>query len=80
MAVLGLVILRPVAVLLGAKGEMLEYALRYGRILLVSVPTFISQIVGGVLPVFYFLNRNNTSRLHLKRPHRRLPLRRPEPQ
>ena len=133
LAVLGLVILRPVAVLLGAKGEMLEYALRYGRILLVSVPTFIlqnmfqsffvtaekpnlgfavtvgagvtnmvldvvlvgllgwsvegaaiatfiSQIVGGVLPVFYFLNRNNTSRLHLKRPHRRLPLRRPEPQ
>lgn len=133
MAVLGLVILRPVAVLLGAKGEMLEYALRYGRILLVSVPTFIlqnmfqsffvtaekpnlgfavtvgagvtnmvldvvlvgllgwsvegaaiatfiSQIVGGVLPVFYFLDRNNTSRLHLKRPHRRLPLRRPEPQ
>ena len=121
LAVLGLVILRPVAVLLGAKGEMLEYALRYGRILLVSVPTFIlqnmfqsffvtaekpnlgfavtvgagvtnmvldvvlvgllgwsvegaaiatfiSQIVGGVLPVFYFLNRNNTSRLHLKRP------------
>ena len=45
-----------------------------------AIATFISQIVGGVLPVFYFLNRNNTSRLHLKRPHRRLPLRRPEPQ
>ena len=121
LAVLGLVILRPVAVLLGARGEMLDYALRYGRILLVSLPTFIlqnmfqsffvtaekptlgfgvtvgagvtnmvldvvlvgvlkwgvegaaiatfiSQIVGGVLPVFYFLNRNNTSCLHLERP------------
>ena len=121
LAVLGLVILRPVAVLLGARGGMLDYALRYGRILLVSLPTFIlqnmfqsffvtaekpalgfgvtvgagvtnmvldvvlvgalkwgvegaaiatfiSQIVGGVLPVFYFLNRNNTSCLHLERP------------
>ena len=116
----GLVIIEPVAELLGAKGEMLDYALRYGRILLVSVPTFIlqnmfqsffvtaekphlgfaftvgagctnmvldvvlvgvlrwgvegaavatflSQIVGGLLPVFYFLDRNNTSRLHLSR-------------
>ena len=116
----GLVILEPVAELLGAKGEMLDYALRYGRILLVSLPTFIlqnmfqsffvtaekphlgfaftvgagctnmvldvvlvgvlrwgvegaavatflSQIVGGLLPVFYFLDRNNTSRLHLSR-------------
>ena len=27
---------RPVAVLLGAKGEMLEYAVRYGRVLMVS--------------------------------------------
>ena len=121
LAVLGLVILRPVAVLLGARGEMLDYALRYGRILLAGLPafilqnmfqsffvtaekpalgfwvtvgagvtnmvldvvlvgalkwgvegaaiaTFISQIVGGVLPVFYFLNRNNTSCLHLERP------------
>ena len=115
---IGLVIIEPVAMLLGAKGEMLDYALRYGRILLISLPTFIlqnmfqsffvtaekphlgfaftvgagctnmvldvvlvgalhwgvegaaiatflSQIVGGILPVFYFLNRNNTSRLHL---------------
>ena len=118
--VIGLLIIEPVAALLGAKGEMLDYALRYGRILLVSVPTFIlqnmfqsffvtaekphlgfaftvgagctnmvldvvlvgvlrwgvegaavatflSQIVGGLLPVFYFLDRNNTSRLHLSR-------------
>ena len=39
----GLVIIEPVAELLGAKGEMLDYALRYGRILLVSLPTFILQ-------------------------------------
>ena len=110
----------PAAVLLGAKGEMLEYAVRYGRVLMVSVPTFIlqnlfqsffvtaekpklgflftvgagctnmvldvvmvgmlhwgvegaavatliSQLVGGVLPVFYFIDHHNTSRLHLCR-------------
>ena len=115
--VIGLLVIEPVAALLGAKGEMLDYALRYGRILLISLPTFIlqnmfqsffvtaekphlgfaftvgagctnmvldvvlvgalhwgvegaaiatfiSQIVGGLLPVFYFVNRNNTSRLH----------------
>ncbi len=121
--VIGLLIIEPVAALLGAKGEMLDYALRYGRILLISahlyfaeyvpelfryrrkphlgfaftvgagctnmvldvvlvgalhwgvegaaIATFISQIVGGLLPVFYFVNRNNTSqrlhRLHLSK-------------
>ena len=118
LAVLGIVFLRPIAVLLGAKGELLDYAVRYGRILMVSLPTFalqnmfqsffvtaekphlgfwftvgagctnmvldvlmvgvwgwgvegaaiatfISQLVGGVLPVFYFIDRSNTSRLHL---------------
>ncbi len=121
MTVVGLFIVRPVAVLLGAKGEMLEYAVTYGSILLVSIPTFIwqnmfqsffvtaekprlgfaftvgagctnivldilmvgilkwgvagaaiatliSQLVGGVLPVFYFLNKKNDSRLHLVKP------------
>ena len=121
LSVLGVFLVRPIALLLGAKGEMLEYAVTYGQILLVSVPTFIwqnlfqsffvtaekpklgfaftvgagctnmvldvllvgvlqwgvagaavatflSQLVGGVLPVFYFLERNNTSRLHLVRP------------
>ena len=118
LAVLGIVFLRPIAVLLGAKGELLDYAMRYGRILMVSLPTFalqnmfqsffvtaekphlgfwftvgagctnmvldvlmvgiwgwgvegaaiatfISQLVGGVLPVFYFIDRSNSSRLHL---------------
>ena len=121
LSALGLLLLRPVAELLGAEGEMLDYALRYGRLLMVSLPTYIlqnmfqsffvtaekphlgfaftvgagctnmvldvvlvgvlkwgvegaaiatmlSQVVGGLLPVFYFLNRNNTSRIHLCRP------------
>ncbi len=29
-----------------------------------AIATFISQLVGGVLPVFYFIDRNS-SRLHL---------------
>ena len=114
-------LLEPAAALLGAEGEMLDYAVRYGRLLMLSLPffilqnmfqsffvtaekphlgfaftvaagvtnmvldvvlvgmlhggvegaaiaTFISQAVGGVLPVFYFLNRKNTSLLHLCRP------------
>ena len=121
LSVLGMLLLRPVAMMLGAEGEMLDYALRYGRVLMLSLPTFIlqnmfqsffvtaekphlgfyftvgagctnmvldvllvgilhwsvegaaiatmlSQVVGGLLPVFYFLNRNNTSLLHLCRP------------
>ena len=121
LSALGVLVLRPAAVLLGAKEEMLDYAVRYGRILMLSLPTFIlqnmfqsffvtaekphlgfaftvgagctnmvldvllvgalrwgvegaaiatmiSQVVGGVLPVFYFLEKNNTSRIHLCRP------------
>ena len=29
--------------MLGAEGEMLDYALRYGRVLMLSLPTFILQ-------------------------------------
>ncbi len=33
-----------------------------------AIATFISQLVGGVLPVLYhFIDHNNTSRLHLCR-------------
>lgn len=120
LAGLGLLLLRPVAVRMGAEGEILDYAVRYGRILTASVPTFalqnlfqsffvtaekpklglaitvaagctnmlldvvlvgalglgvegaaaaslISQVVGGVLPLLYFL-RPNDSRLRLTRP------------
>ena len=30
-----------------------------------ALATLISQLVGGVLPVFYFIDRSNSSRLHL---------------
>lgn len=44
LAVLGIVFLRPIAVLLGAKGELLDYAVRYGRILMVSCPPLRCRI------------------------------------
>ena len=118
LSAVGVLIVRPAAALLGAEGEMLDYSVRYGRLLMLSLPffilqnmfqsffvtaekpllgfwftvgagctnmvldvvmvgmlhwgvegaaiaTFISQLVGGVLPVFYFIDRSNTSRLHL---------------
>ena len=120
LSAVGVLIVRPAAALLGAEGEMLDYAVRYGRILMLSLPTFIlqnmfqslfvtaekphlgfaftvaagvtnmvldvvlvgmlhggvegaaiatfiSQAVGGVLPVFYFLNKRSTSSIHLGR-------------
>ena len=120
LAAVGVLIVRPAAALLGAEGEMLDYAVRYGRLLMLSLPffilqnmfqsffvtaekphlgfyftvaagctnmvldvvmvgmlhwgvegaaiaTLISQLVGGVLPVFYFIDHHNTSRLHLCR-------------
>ena len=120
LSAVGVLIVRPAAALLGAEGEMLDYAVRYGRLLMLSLPffilqnmfqsffvtaekphlgfaftvaagvtnmvldvvlvgmlhggvegaaiaTFISQAVGGVLPVFYFIDHHNTSRLHLRK-------------
>ena len=120
LAAVGVLIVRPAAALLGAEGEMLDYAVRYGRLLMASLPTFIlqnlfqsffvtaekphlgfaftvaaggtnmvldvllvgmlhggvegaaiatfiSQAVGGVLPVFYFLNKRSTTSIHLGR-------------
>lgn len=120
LTVLGLALLRPAAVLMGADGEILDYAMRYGRILVISMPAFalqnmfqsffvtaekpklgfavtvaagctnmvldvvmvgmlgwnvegaaiatmISQVVGGVLPVFYFLSKKNDSLLQLRK-------------
>ena len=119
-SVIGLALLRPVALLLGATPELLPSCLLYGRILLTfqtafmlqylfqsffiaaekpklglfftvaagvtnmvldvvlvgmlhggvegaAIATFISQAVGGVLPVFYFLNKRSTSSIHLGR-------------
>ena len=43
LSAVGVLIVRPAAALLGAEGEMLDYAVRYGRILMLSLPTFILQ-------------------------------------
>ena len=118
IAILGILFLRPIAMLLGAEGQMLEDCVTYGRIILIALPAFmmqfefqslfitaekpqlglyvtlaagitnivldavlvglfplglvgaalataISQCVGGILPILYFLRRNNTSLLRL---------------
>lgn len=39
----GLICLRPVAILLGAQGEMLENCVIYGRIILLAIPAYILQ-------------------------------------
>lgn len=43
LAVLGILCLRPIAIALGAEGELLENAVRYGRIVLLATPAFILQ-------------------------------------
>ena len=118
---LGIVLLRPIASLLGAEGEMLEYCVSYGRIILLALTAFmlqnlfqsflvtaerpqfglyvtvaagvtnivldflfiavfswgivgaaaataISQAVGGLVPLVYFLHPKNKSLLRLTRP------------
>ena len=43
IAAVGVALLRPLASLLGAEGEMLENCVRYGRIILVALPAYILQ-------------------------------------
>lgn len=43
IAVLGIVLLRPIASLLGAQGVMLENCVAYGRIILLALPAFLLQ-------------------------------------
>ena len=43
LAVVGALVMRPVAELLGASGEMLQLCVLYGRILMVSLPAFMLQ-------------------------------------
>ena len=40
---IGLIFLRPIAVLLGAQGELLENCVIYGRIILLAIPAYILQ-------------------------------------
>ncbi len=44
ISLLGIAFLRPVAALLGAEGELLEYCVTYGRIILLANPAFILQM------------------------------------
>lgn len=44
IAILGIVALRPIAMLLGAEGEMLTYCVTYGRIILAALPFFMLQM------------------------------------
>jgi putative MATE family efflux protein len=113
IAILGCVFIRPLAVLLGAEGDMLDNCVLYGRIILVALPAFmlqmefqsffvtaekpklglvvtlasgftniildallvgffegglvgaalataLSQAVGGIVPVIYFLSKNSS--------------------
>ncbi|MBO5938231.1 MAG: MATE family efflux transporter [Clostridia bacterium] len=121
LTIVGLFAIRPVAVLLGATGEMLEYCVSYGRIILLAMSAFmlqnlfqsflvtaerpqfglyvtvaagvtnivldflfiavfswgvvgaaaataISQAVGGLVPLVYFLHPKNKSLLRLRKP------------
>lgn len=43
LAVLGLLLLRPLAYLLGARGELLENSVVYGRIILLAIPAYVLQ-------------------------------------
>ena len=42
-SLLGFVFMRPLAALLGAKGDMLEFCVLYGRVILVALPFFMLQ-------------------------------------
>ncbi len=44
-AVLGIVLIRPIAILLGAEGEILEHAVQYARIILCALPFNILQLI-----------------------------------
>jgi putative MATE family efflux protein len=44
ISAVGIIFLRPVASLLGAEGEMLEYCVTYGRIILAVLPFFMLQL------------------------------------
>ncbi len=43
ISLLGQLVVRPLSILMGAEGELLEYCVLYGRILLVSLPGFMSM-------------------------------------
>lgn len=45
LAVLGILFLRPIAMLLGAEGELLDNCMTYGRIILAALPFYVLQLL-----------------------------------
>ncbi len=45
IAIISFIFIRPIASLMGAEGEMLDYCVTYGRILIVSLPALILQFM-----------------------------------
>ena len=43
-SVIGILLIRPIAVFLGAQGEMLNECVKYGRIILIALPAFMLQL------------------------------------
>lgn len=43
LSVLGIIFIKPIAILLGAQGQMLEDSIIYGRIILIALPAYILQ-------------------------------------
>lgn len=44
-AALGIVFIRPISILLGAEGELIEYCVTYARIILLALPFFVLQML-----------------------------------
>jgi len=44
LGVLGIIFIKPIAIMLGAEGKMIDSAVSYGRILLISLPFCMAQI------------------------------------
>lgn len=44
-AILGIIFIRPISILLGADGELLENCIVYGRIILAAMPFFVLQLL-----------------------------------
>ncbi len=45
LAIFGFIFIRPIASLLGAEGILLDYCVRYARIVLISLPFFVLQVM-----------------------------------
>jgi len=44
LGIIGLLLVRPVSIMMGAQGEMIDYCVTYGRILLFMLPAYLLQV------------------------------------